>query len=290
MTHSRVFVGFVMASITACGGASDHDTDGGASDQDTVGGTSDAKIPITDGEQVEPPEAAVDGDLACLGDNAPPPPDSTSLSLVGWVRRLTDPEAKDGAPPARVKAYDESGVWLGSSFADTFDGRVHLTVPVRKEGFIGYVIATLDGYLDGHVYSSRPYTNTDSGGWIWLLTSEEVAERAKAVGITLDENNGVIVGAVHDCGGMGIENAIVSVGGATDILYFDAFDIASEATFTDASGRFAAPNVPAGPVVVQAYGRLEQGGSVVLLSRVTVQAVKGAIVAVDLQPRVGADQ
>ena len=58
----------------------------------------------------------------------------------------------------------------------------------------------------------------------------------------------------------------------------------------DVSGRFAIPNVDAGPLTVQAFGRLMPGEPLLLLGRADVTVSADAITAVDLQPRAGAER
>ena len=229
--------------------------------------------------------------MTCLGDNVPAAPDATTLALPGWVRRLSDPTAEQGAPAARVEAFDAEGTSLGTTFADEVTGRVAVTVPVRDEGFVGFVVATLDGFVDYQLHSSRPYTENTYAGWAWLMTPEELANHAAGAGVVLDPAKAVILGAVHDCDVFGVAGAVVRVAGSTEgVLYSDGFDIPPDFTFTDESGRFVAPNVTAGSVVVEAFGRQEEGGPLVLLSRADVMAVAGAVVAVDLQPRMRVDR
>lgn len=249
--------------------------------------------PIFEPEPPGAPLEIADGRLSCLGDNMPPAPDATTLVLPGWARRLSDPRADQGAPAARVEAFDSDGTSLGITFADGVTGRVAITVPVHKdeEGFEGFVVTTLDGFVDYQLHSSRPYTENTYAGWVWLMTPDELADRAADAGVVLDSAKAVVIGAVHDCDVFGVANAVVRVDSSTDgILYSDGFDVSPDFTFTDDSGRFVAPNTSTGPVVVEAFGRLEEGGPLVLLSRADVTASAGAIVAVDLQPRMGVDR
>jgi len=75
------------------------------------------------------------------------------------------------------------------------------------------------------------------------------------------------------------------VGGSNEgVVYVEGFDLAPERSFTTDTGRFVVPNVPPGPVQVEAYGRLEDGGPLVLLSRIEATVEAGRITAVDLQP------
>ncbi len=60
------------------------------------------------------PTTLADGRLTCLGNNAPPPAATDQILLPGWCRYYSDPTANMGAPAAKVAAFDDSGLPLGS--------------------------------------------------------------------------------------------------------------------------------------------------------------------------------
>lgn len=271
--------------------------------------------PILDPEPAGAPQALVEplGDVTvCLGANEPEAPDGTFVELLGYARYLANPHAcpdnparsaecggfevppgRENSPPAHVVAFDASGAEIGDAYANNTNGRISIEVPVTEEGFTGHVEATYDEaeMAEYHIYSSLAYTSERYNGWAWMASRTDLEALAADAGVTLDAGAAVISGSVHDCNVLGAENAVVRVAGSTDgVLYADGFDLSPGFTYTDASGRFAVPNVAPGAVTVEAFGRVEADGPLVLLSRADVQAVAGAIVAVDLQPRAGVDR
>lgn len=246
------------------------------------------EVPVLTPEPMGSPAVLAGGRLTCLGNNAAPTPGGPNLTLPGWVRTFAD-RANAGAlqPSAQVDVVSPEGVSLGVAFSDSADGRVAVTVPIPMTGFTGHVLITSAGFQDTNLWSSRPYATTGYAAWVWLFTPEEMDTLATEAGETLDASSSALIGAVHDCDVFGIANAVVRVGNDTgSVFYFDDFALAPDRTFTDVSGRFAIANVEPGPVTVEAFGRLEEGGPLLLLSRADVTAVAGTITAVDLQPRV----
>jgi hypothetical protein len=263
---------------------------GGDDDDDSV------PVPILDPEPAGAPVDVADGfdlqdrtTLGCLGHNQPEAPSGLSLQLPGWVRTFADPAnaAKNpddtpvGQPAAEGEAFNEDGLSVGSAFSDTANGRIAITVPIRETGFLGSTVVT----------------STIRAGWTWLVTQEEVDTLATAAGLEADPEKGVLVGSVHDCQGFGVANAVIRYAETTTdgVFYFDQtegpnvqFELAAEQAFTTQTGRFAIPNVTPGIVAVEAYGRMEAGGPLLLLSRTEIQVEAGKVAAVGLEPRIGA--
>lgn len=252
-------------------------------------GNGDPPAEILDPEPVGAPVEQADGRLTCVGNDEQSPPDSSVLELVGYVRTLADPDAVSPTPAASIEAFTADGVSLGTTFADPAkDGRATVAVPVTSDGFTGYVVVTAPGYLDWSFSVSRTVTNTDFAAWAWLTTRAEADQQAAAVGIVLDSIQGLLVGVVHDCDGFGVRYSVVQVGGSTDdIHYVEGFGAVAGRTFTSETGRFVAANLPPGTVSVKAFGRLEAGGPLVLLSSAQVVIEADRIHAVALLPRVG---
>ena len=279
-TSSLLTLSVLIAAAIGCEGCPPTD------DDDTV--VEDPEI--LDPEPPGAPTAMVDGRISCVGDNEPPEPSAASLELTGWVRTWADPEA-DGIPPSfQIEAFSPSGSSLGVAFTNPNpgqDGRVAVTVPVTDEGFVGWVMVSLDGYVPTRFHSSRPVTNTDFGGWVWAVTEADIQGIADDVGVTLEAGTGHLIGAVHDCDSFGMSNAVLVVDDSTEGVYFvEGWDPTDTRTFTAPSGRFALPNLAPGPVVVKAFGRLEQGGELTLLSRVDAVIEADVITQVALEPRV----
>lgn len=236
---------------------------------------------------------SVDFEISCLGDNSQPDPGNTNLTLPGWIRDWNDP-ANEGRvqPAADAEAFDEVGT-LGTSSSDTVTGRIAISVPIEEEGFVGTVRVTAQDYLEHHFRVSRPVTMTKTAGWVWLLRQSDVDAVAAEAGVEVEPGEAIVVGAVHDCLGFGYSNAIIRWGERTDgVVYFDGFAPAPERTFTAESGRFAIPGAPAGPLTVEAYGRLGGTGQsarpLTLLSRIDIDVEAGVVSAVALEPRVAA--
>ncbi len=251
------------------------------------------------GEKLEPeppgpPPPAPDPDvrLTCVGSNAPKAMKGAVLELVGYVRALSDPDAKKAPPKAQITAYSNEGKQLSKPvFADVQegkDGRVTLPVPVKSEGFTGYAVVTHTGFLDWRLRNSRPLTTTEYDGWAWLTTPDEVKERGEALGITQSDDNGILLGAVHDCDGFGVQYSVVLVNGKTDgIYYVEGFDLVTDRTYASDTGRWVMPNAAPGTYEIKAFGRLEKDGPLYLLSIVEATVEAGKMTAVSLQPRVG---
>ncbi len=234
------------------------------------------------------PTAVVGGAWACAG-KAQGTVTGGAVELNGYVRLLSDPEAKQPVPAAKIEAFSAAGVSLSEpSYADPSKaGRVALSVPVKSTGFDGYAVISQAGFLDFRLQSSRKVVSTDLAGWAWLATQAEVDSRAQAIGIPLEAGKGILVGSVHDCDGFGAANAVVEVGGSlsTTVLYAEGFDLVAKRVFTADSGRFAVANLPAGPVTIKAFGRAKAGGKLQLLSKIETTIVAGKMTAVDLAPR-----
>ncbi len=233
------------------------------------------------------PTETVAGAWACAG-KAQGTATGGSIELNGYVRLLSDPDAKQPVPAATIEAFTADGASLAKSGADPSKaGRVSLSVAVMPTGFDGYAVISHDGFLDVRLQSSRKVVSTDMAGWAWLATQAEVDSRAKGIGIPLEAGKGLLVGAVHDCDGFGAANAVVVVGGKLEnaVLYAEGFDLVGARTFAADSGRFAVANLPAGPVTVKAYGRTKAGGKLQLLSKIDTTVVPGKMTAIDLAPR-----
>ena len=230
------------------------------------------------------PSDVADGRLNCLG-QAATTGSAGALELTGYVRTLADPDGLQPVPAATVEAFTPDGTSLGSAGVDvTKRGRVSLSVPVKATGFDGYAVASYAGYLNWRLQSSRPKVTTDVDGWAFLATQAEIDARASAVGVTTAVGTGLLVGAVHDCDGFGVANAVVIVGTQT-VRYIEGFDVAASRNFTSSTGRFVVANVPPGAVTVKAFGRLKAGGPLTLLSSAQVTVTAGAMSAIDLAPR-----
>lgn len=234
------------------------------------------------------PVDVADGRLSCVGDNAPDPAAGGAVELTGYVRTLADPVAAGDPPAAQVDVFDADGVTLGTAFADpSRDGRVAVTVPIPADGFTGWVVVSHADYLPWRFRSSRPVTSSHVDGWTWLVNDAERDAMAADLGVAPGAGDGVLVGVVHDCDGFGVANAVVVVNDATDgLVYAEGFAPTSARTYTATSGRFVLPVVPEGPVTVKAFGRLEEGGPLVLLSSVEVVVQAGGVSAAGLEPRV----
>lgn len=253
--------------------------------------------------------------LGCMG-RPPQPAMPGSMQLLGYLRSYADPDYADCMPPeGQLDVFTPGATTpIATGYPVlTEGGDVGISIPVRAEGFRGHVRITSTGYLPVTLFNARPYTvpATQSRGWAFLMTMTDVTTVAIEVGRSVDPAMGIVVGAVHDCRGFGISNAVVRVGGSTEgVLYFsDAeyqpgtnclrnpadsirsahFTPEPEATFTTYVGRFAVANVPPGSTTVEAFGRRDRDGPLELLSTVDVEVVAGEMTAVDLSPRVTSD-
>jgi len=271
-----------------------------------AGDDDDDDAPILVPEPPGAPEEVADGTdeegrttLGCLGRNAPDPPEAAHVTLLGWVRAWADPtNTADRSPDAAVEAFDETGTWLASAASDIVSGRLAMTVPIREAGFLGSVMVhpvnEADGYWHQRFVWSLPVTGTTMAGWSWLVTADEIASLAATAGVEIDPDRGILAGAVHDCDGFGVANAVIRWGDRTDGVEHlvqrgdpAAFDLEPGLTFTTETGRFAIPNVEPGVIAVEAYGRLEAGGPLVLLSHAEIEVSAGIVSAVGLEPRAG---
>lgn len=247
--------------------------------------TDPAPVEVLDPEPIGAPTDPVDGRWTCLGEEEHPSWGAGSLQLTGYIRTLADPTATVEPPAATIAAFDERENAIGTGFADpSHTGRVNLSVPVDAVGFKGHLVVTEPGYLDYRFQASRPFTTSYYAGWAWLTTPAERDAQALAVGADLPAGAQVLLGAVHDCDGFSVANAVITIDDATDGLYFvEGFAPVNGRTFTTTSGRFIAPDIEGRHPVVAAWGRVEAGGPLQLLSRVEVTGQDGAS-AVALEP------
>lgn len=242
---------------------------------------------ILESEPAGAPSDATAARMTCLGTERLPEVSGSSLELTGYIRTLADPEASEEPPVAEVTVYSPAGDELAVTYPDASegkDGRVAVTVPVTDEGFTGTVGVTYEGYLDWTFTPSRAVTTATYNGWVWLFTAEDRDAAAAAAGLSASGSDGLLVGAVHDCDGFGVDSAVVLVDGMDGALYTSGFDLDAGATWTGSSGRFVVDGLSAGPAEVSAYARLESGGPLVLISRTTVELTAGGVSAVSLDP------
>ncbi len=292
MILRTVSILLLAASVGLACPDTDDSADGSVSDDTDVHEPGDVKLLPADFAGA--PTELAGGRLSCLGDNAPDPAPDSVLQLTGYVRRLADPDDDDEATPAAtVEVFSADGVSLATGFADpTKAGRVAISVPVSLEGWDGRALVTHDGYIDWWFEASRSVTDTAISGWAWLTTPEERDSLAADLGVVLEESKGVLVGAVHDCDAFGIEFAVITVDGELDrALFVEGFAPVDGRTFTSDTGRFVVPNVSPGLHLVEAWGRLEAGDDLTLLSVIEdVEIVAGAMAAVVMEPRVGVER
>jgi len=259
-------------------------SDGSSAASDAVSGT----VETLTAEPAGAPTAVIDGRQDCLGKNAPKPAAPGAMELTGYVRTLADPSATKQPPPAKVTAFTKDGAQLGVSFADIEkSGRVSVSIPVKAEGFTGYALVAYTGFLDWRFQTSRAVTDTDLTAWAWLTTPDEAKSRATALGLTIDETKGILVGAIHDCDEWGVQNVVVTTSSQDKVFYVEGFDLSKDRTFTSETGRFVFANVAPGTVKVKAFGRLKAGGPLTLLASIEAVVEAGKMTAVGLQPRDG---
>lgn len=240
-------------------------------------------------EPVGAPTGVVDGRLTCLGDNDPGDPIGGAVELTGYARSLDDPTADEEPPEFDIEVFGPTGNSLRTGFSlPGNDGRVTISVPIDDGGFDGYAEVSADGFVDLRFQSSRPVTTSETNGWGWLATQDELDAIADGLGTTLDPSMGILVGSSHDCDSFGMDNVVIVVDGATDgIFYVEGFEPVDGRTYTASNGRFAMPDVDPGTVLVKAFGRLEAGGPLTLLSSVETEVSAGGMTGVALEPRVG---
>lgn len=248
----------------------------------------DAVIEVLDPEPAGAPADPVDGRWTCLGDEEHPSWGPGSLQLTGYIRTLADPTSLEQPPAVTIEAFDEDDNAVGTGFSDpSHGGRVNLSVPVDASGFKGHLLLTFPGYLDYRYQASRPFSTSFFTGWAWLTTAAERDAQAAAVGVDVPSDARVMIGAVHDCDGFAVSNAVVTIDDNTDgMLFVEGFEAVAGHTFTTTSGRFVVPEVGGGRLSVAAWGRLEAGGPLQLLGRVDAEGVPGGISAVSLEPRI----
>jgi len=256
---------------------------------DDTGETGDLPDPeILDPEPADAPSDEPEGRLTCVRNNKPADPTSTQLEVTGYVRTLADPDAEEEVPAAGVELFNSTGTSLGVAFADASkDGRVAVSIGIGDEGYTGYAMVTHEDYMDWRFQSSLPITDTSFNGWTWLVTEEDRDAVITDLGLTVTAGDGYLVGVVHDCDAFGVSNAVVTVDGSTDgVIYLNTFQPDPTRTYTGASGRFIVPEPALGTAEIKAYGRLEAGGPLVILSSVTTTVEGDEISAVGLEPRI----
>ncbi len=241
------------------------------------------------GQLAKTPAAVAEGRLDCHRRNDPGHALSNAIELNGYVRVLADPTAKKQPPAAKVAVFSKAGAELGEAFSDPSKaGRISVSVPVTSDGFSGHAIISHKGYLDTRLESSRPIISGDLAGWVWMATKAEVDTRAAKLSLKAEAGKGLLTGSVHDCDLFGVSNAVVTVDGKGDATrYTEGFELSADRGWTSEAGRFAVAALPPGKALVQAWGKLKDGGPLVLLSTREVTIVADAITSVDLQPLTG---
>jgi len=127
-----------------------------------------------------------------------------------------------------------------------------------------------------------------------MTTQEEVDSDFADLELQQQDGTGILVGAVHNCDAFGLGNAIVLVNGSPEPVYYVEFWTImdrSERTFThqgdvsqELGGRFVVPNLQPGEVEVAAYARIEEGGPLVCIGKLTTEIEAGTISAVAIEP------
>ena len=289
---------WVFAAVALLGAAPIACSDDGGADTSDVddgdGGTDEPAEAETLAADFEgAPEEIADGRMTCLGDNAPEAPTGSVLQLTGYVRTLADPDGEGDTPAASVEAFSSGDVSLGTGFADASKaGRVTVSVPVTEDGFDGYVLVSHDGYLDWRFQTNLAVSDTHLSGWAWLTRPAERDALAEDLGVTLEADTGILVGAIHDCDAFGVASAVVTVDGDhAGVYYIEGFAPVTDRTWTSPAGRFVVPNLSPGSYEVKAWGRLAAGEELTLLSAIPDVVVDAnRMTAVALQPRAGVTQ
>jgi hypothetical protein len=202
---------------------------------DAPQGTIDANPNPPDGPPGGP-DGPIGGAFDCMGQPFPTTGEST-FTVSGVVAKLDGGTTIAGAT---VGGYVSGG---GSPIlTTTTDGSGNFSVTVSPPGSVavdGYLKATATGVVDAYVYPQAPFSKDVMVG-IETFTSPLSTEG-------LDPSTAQLVIEVHDCNGMPLANATVSLsppGGQIQYVRNGTTD--PTATATDSSGAAIVLDYPAG--------------------------------------------
>jgi hypothetical protein len=239
-----------MLAVSACGDDGGADVDGSVSVTDAAPDAptaADAR-PIID---AMPPADARPAALGCLGDPIPNPVADT-VTVSGQTVSITA-QGQQALAGVEVQAYDDADEAITDAI-DTSDaqGAWSITADVGNEPLDAYVRGTLAGYLDTYLFPPTPLFEDLTGASIIMLDSGALALLG-FLGLSQDNDKGVLLVAVLDCDGNPVEGAsVTTTPPAGQTAYLDNGQPSTSATATDSSGAAMLFNVPAGDVEVNA--------------------------------------
>lgn len=239
-----------ILAASACG-------DDGGADVDSSVSVSDASVdaPSTPDARptfdAMPPVDARPAALGCLGDPIPNPVVDT-ITVSGQAVAITM-GGQEALADVTVQAYDADDQAIDGAL-DTSDaqGDWSITADVGNEPLDAYMRGNLDGYLDTYLFPPTPLYEDLTGASVIMLTPQTL-QLLGLLGLSQDNDKGVVLVVVLDCDGNPVEGASVTTTPAAGITaYIEDGAPSTSATATDSSGVAMLFNVPAGDVEVDA--------------------------------------
>jgi hypothetical protein len=240
-----------MLAVSACG------DDGGGDAVDSAISVSDASpdAPATPDARptfdATPPADARPAALGCLGDPIPNPTAAT-VTVSGDVVTISG-GSQAAVEDALITGYGSDDQPLAGA-TDTSDaqGNWSITASVGNEPLDAYVRATHAEYMDTYLYPPTSLYEDLTGASVIMLNSGTLG-LLELLGLSQDDDKGVLLVAVLDCDGNPVEGAsVTTTPAAGQTAYLENGAPSTTATATDSSGAAMLFNVPAGDVEVDA--------------------------------------
>lgn len=192
-------------------------------------------------------------------------------------------EPVQGAEVKACSALDASCSAPDDTEVTQEDGRVVLSIPIERRGYLGRFEASADGHVSVSLIYSPPLTSVPTD-LDWLLPTEsEFAAIAKSAGVEISLSLGHVVLVLHDCATAPAEGLTLSSStGSADVFYLNENFVPSPtAKATGTSGIAGFYNISPGTFGYEAVDSAT--GRVVITGDVTVEA--GKISYASVHPR-----
>ncbi|MBA3464206.1 MAG: hypothetical protein H0T46_29900 [Deltaproteobacteria bacterium] len=218
------------------------------------------------------PEKDAEPDLSCR-DQVLPTEAASKITVSGTVRTFVGDMPLDGVM-IRGRAGNVSLMPVMSHEGGNFFYSYNSNMVPR----VGYLDATVAGYLDTRLYPAVPVAS-DIAVAVQMFTAADAAALVTAGGLTFDPTKGLAVVEVVDCNGSPLVGGTVSTSPrGPEVRYFAEGEPSTTATTTDASGRALIVNInPAATTITGSWeGTSVRGHDVVVIAN--------AIVITSLEP------
>jgi len=237
-------------------------------------------------------------DLSCLGMARSDPATTSAVTLTVTVR---DFQTNNVVPGAQVAAYSTFGAPFATATSDSA-GTAVLAIPSGKTR-IGFDLTEASSNETLIVDQLLAPSTADQTITLHVLSNSTVATLPALVGVTATPNTGLDVGAIHDCQGANLANAIATVSstpstvhhvvGADTYYFSDSVDLPenhNQLAATSHDGLFMVLDLPATTMAyVQVWGYEnaadQAAGTLTLIAQLAVPLPASAGVVTVQDPR-----